>query len=229
MRFVFTFLTLALLFTPLWPGLLWATTEAETVIGECQKRTGMGRPSCIEFIKKYMNIERCQQYTKLSASDCQKKMEAIKESPEFQPSTKVTVPSTASPAPARVPDQTQISPGRNTGSLQERVQAVKRDRASRFHVVEEETARIIAFLKEHGQDTGALEEHFAAFQEKREATLSAYDQYGDLAGLPASERPPLSEPRRLVGQVLRDAAAYYRTTLLPELRRALATPVDSPR
>lgn len=219
-RYFFSWLLFSLLALTLGQsGLVSAASDADTVIAECQKRTGMGRESCIAFIKKYMSVERCEQYTSFSAIECAKKLEELRRTPEFQTSPsggKTPVPAPAPPSstpPAPVPGLV------STGSLRERVLEVKRDKESRMLLIDEETVKIIELLKASGQDTAELEERLRLFREKRGAVLSAYDQYASFAADPA--RPPLAEPRRLVGQVLDDAIGYYRMSMLPVLRDAV--------
>lgn len=231
MRYLLLVALSVLCVTALVPGgAVRSASEADAVIGECQKRTNMGRSSCIEFIKKYMSIERCQQYTKLSAVECQKKLEEIRKSPEFQsggtppPPTQTTPPSGT---PSAQPPSLSPVPSGGT-SLQERVFEAKRDREGRFLLIEAETEKVIAFLKERGGEVTPLMERLALFRQKKAAVLSAYDQYADLAAVPLADRPPLEVPRRLVGQVLREAGMYYRSSVLPELRRSLSQLDQSP-
>ncbi len=195
----------------------WAASDAETIIAECQKRTGMGRESCIAFIKKYMSVERCEQYTSLSALECAKKLEELRRTPEFQ--SNQPDPGSASPVPRPTPQPAPTPSPSPSGSLRERVLEVKRDKEHRLLLIEEETAKIIQLLEDKGYATDALNERLRLFREKRAAALSAYDQYASFAADPT--RPPLAEPRRLVGQVLNESASYYRTSLLPALREAI--------
>ncbi len=203
------------------PHRVWAASEAETVIAECQKRTGMGRESCIGFIKKYMNIERCQEYTKLGAADCQKKLEDIRKSPEFQSDSRVTpdkgTPQSSSPSASPTTPRAEFVPQ----TLKERILQAKQDKEDRFTLLITETRQVMNYLQGQGKDMGVLEERLAFFEQKRQAVIAAYDQYARLGGEPEDKRPPLGQARTLVASVLRDSLEYYRNALLPELRRAL--------
>lgn len=202
-------------------GLALASSEADTVIGECQKRTGMGRESCISFIKKYMNVERCQQYAKLSAEQCEQKLEEIRKSPEFrdsaEPSTPVIPQKTGSQSPRLV------KPLEGTAALTERIKQVRQDKAARFQLVEEELERVLRFLREQGADVAHLENRLMVFREKRDIVLRAYDQYESVASAPIETRPPLAEPKRIVSQLLNDATSYYRDDLLPDFKKSVDT------
>lgn len=211
------FFLIAGIFAPIVVGA--ASDDAESVIAECQKRTGMGRESCIGFIKKYMNVERCQQYAKLSASECEKKLEEIRNSPEFQDKPKgSTAPQ--SPQPVIAP-QAPVPVGAPR-TLREQVLAVKRDREERLELIQRETVKVVAFLKERGGEIARLEAALQVFEQKKQATLAAYDQYVRFAELEPSKRPPLSEPRQIVGSLLRETTEHYRTIILPELRRLIS-------
>lgn len=204
------------------PGFAVSASEAETVISQCQERTGMGRESCISFIKKYMNVERCQQYTDYSAEECQKKLEEIRKSPEFN--SAAVPPAVETPKPTTSPvQQPPLSFQGKTVSLKEKIQLIRQDKAARFTLIEEEIVRLLRFLEEHGYNTDQLEEKLALFQLKRDVALKGYDQYATLADVPAPERPSLEAPRRVVAQLLHEAADYYRNDLLPAVAAAVAT------
>lgn len=222
MRFFFISITLSVSWWLLSHGnLVWAASEAETVIAECQKRTGMGRESCIGFIKKYMNIERCQEYTKLSALDCQKKLEEIRKSPEFQSSSNTppdkSAPQPSSPLVSPTAPRSEFVPQ----TLKERILQAKQDKEDRFALLITETRQVMNYLQGQGKDMEVLEERLTFFEQKRQAVIAAYDQYARLGGEPEDKRPPLGEAHDLVASVLRESLEYYRTALLPELRRAL--------
>lgn len=202
-------------------GFALASSEADTVIGECQKRTGMGRESCISFIKKYMNVERCQQYAKLSAEQCEQKLEEIRKSPEFREGSGSSTPATPQKTDPQVPRS--VKPLEGTATLTERIKLVRQDKAARFQLVEEELERILRFLRERGVDVAHLENRLTVFREKRDIVLRAYDQYESVASAPAETRPSLAEPKRIVSQLLNDAAAYYRNDLLPDFKKSVDT------
>ena len=217
-----TLFTLLAVGTIIWsPCFVMAASEAETVIHQCQERTGMGRESCISFIKKYMNVERCQQYTDYSAEECQKKLEEIRKSPEFRdtdvPTPVVETPKEASP---RVLNPSPVSQGGMT-SLKEKIQIVRQDKAARFLLIEEELTRLVRFLEGQGQDVTQLEHRLMGLGERRDVVLKAYDQYAALADAPVENRPPLGEPRSIVAQLLREAMEYYRGDVLPAFSLAI--------
>lgn len=197
-----------------------ASSDAETTIAECQKRTGMGRESCIGFIKKYMNVERCQEYTKLSASDCEKRLDNLRKSPEFREPSKGGVTSTP-PKRALAPSLPTPLTVSSQGTLKERIAEVRRDREERFRIIHNETNKVISFLKAQGRDTVALEQHVDVFVQKQQAVLAAYDQYARLAEADPGKRPSLAEPRKIVAEILTDTLQYYRTTVLSVLRQSL--------
>lgn len=205
----------------LFPVFAVTASEADTVIGECQERTGMGRESCISFIKKYMNVERCQQYAKLSVEECQKKLEEIRKSPEFRdanaPASVVETPKEASP---HALSPSPISQG-GVASLKEKIQTVRQDKAARFLLIEEELTRLVRFLQAQGQDVTQLEHRLMVLSEKRDVVLKAYDQYAALADGPTENRPSLGEPRRIVAKLLYEAMEYYRSDILPAFSLAI--------
>lgn len=168
-----------------------------------------------------MNIERCQQYAKLSAEQCEQKLEEIRKSPEFRdgagPSTPV-IPQKTDPQLSRL-----AKPLERTAALTERIKQVRQDKVARFQLVEEELERVLRFLRGQGADVAHLENHLVVFREKRDIVLRAYDQYESVASAPTEMRPSLAEPKRIVSQLLNDAISYYRNDLLPDFKKSVDT------
>lgn len=206
------------------PLYLWAATDdADVIIGECQKRTGLSESGCIGFVKKYMNVERCQQYTNFSAQECEQKIAALKNDPRFQSesATKKAPVEQKVPATSDRPNQ-EASNQRRAITLRDRILEAKREKEQRFDLIRDETKAVIAYLQQQGKDTVALEEALREFDVKKQATLLAYDRYQSIAeSLDTDEPFILSGPRETVLFVLRDAIDYYRKNLLIVLRQAV--------
>lgn len=224
MRFSWRVTIWALVSLVVLPGSILAASEAETVISACEQRTGLSAENCISFIKKYMNVDRCRQYTKLSADECEKKLAALRESPEFKGSGTTQSTQNTSSLPSSAPSHSgPVSPTTPDSNLplKDQVLIIKQNKEQRFLLIEEETKKVIEYIHQQGQDTALLESKLAHFHEQKDAVLSAYDQYLALAALPRERRPVLDAPKSLVNSVLRDAVLSYRSDLLPALRQAL--------
>lgn len=204
---------------PLWA----ATSDTEVILDECQKRTGLSESGCIEFVKKYMNVERCQQYTSFSAQECEQKITAIREDTRFQSDTKKgsSTPEKAPEKvdPSRLPSLSRVVPT----TLRGRVLEARREKEQRFSLIIDETKAVIEYLKRQGKDTTSLEAALAEFDVKKQATLLAYDRYQSLAeALHSDDTSALDGPRQTVLQVLYDATGYYRQNMLPVLLQAVS-------
>ncbi len=228
---LFLFPTLAFLGLVLIGGgfserVLAASSDADMIIAECKKRTGLSDTSCVSLLKRYMTVERCQEYTKLSAKECEEKIKSLKEDPKFQgkqeaPKTSTSLTPSRSLVP--MPPVAVIQPSSN---LRERILQAKREKEQRFALIQGETNAMIAYLKEQGRETTNLEVMVKEFEQKKQSTLLAYDQYQSIVESTSStENFSLEGPRQTVLRVLRDTTEYYRSVLLPEVRRqAVASP-----
>jgi len=202
-----------------------ATDDADSVIRECQKRTGLSESGCIGFIKKYMDVERCQQYTSFSTQECEQKIVSIKKDPRFQSSaTNVQTPpiEVKTSRPGAASDELRTNEERPT-TLRGRVLEAKREKEQRFLLIHDETQALITYLKQQGQDVGELEAMLQEFDAKKQATLLAYDRYQSFAEASHSDESyALEGPSDTVLWVLRDATEYYRQYVLPALQQAVA-------
>lgn len=207
------------------PGrLLWAASEAETVITECQNRTGMGRESCIGFVKRYMNVERCQQYAKLSASECEQKLERIRQSPEFRDPSLGTIKESIT----KVLPKPTVSEAPKSGGIsvfEEAIRSAKQDRVARWQLVQEHTEEVINYIEQRGQGVGSLREMLQTLSLKRQAIVSAYDVVLTTWNS-THDTEAVRVERKKLQETLKDTARYYRDTVLPELRRSLQA-IDS--
>lgn len=174
-----------------------------------------------------MNIERCQEYTQFSAEECQKKLEAIRTSPEFQVTSSSPASNTTTALPpaspsSQLPVTLDAKPvGGKPLSFQGRVLQVRAEKEKRFLLIEEKLSRLIRFFESQGQATEKLQGELTIFQERRQAVLKAYDQYAQLAGAAPENRPPMEVPRRIVVQLLQDTIEYYRAIVLPVFQKQL--------
>lgn len=202
---------------------LAASNDADLIIAECKKRTRLSETSCLSLIKKYMNVDRCQEYTNLSAKECEEKIKALKEDPKLQGKPEVQKPPTITITPP-VPSAPSV-PGIVTSvNLRERILRAKHEKEQRFTLIQEETKAMISYLKQAGQDTTSIETMVKEFDQKKQSTLLAYDQYQSIAESTSSgEDFVLEEPRQTVLRVLRDTTEYYRNTLLPAVRQQVTT------
>ncbi len=202
---------------------LAASSDADVIIAECKKRTGLSETSCLSLIKKYMTVDRCQEYTNLSAKECEEKIKALKEDPKLQGKSVAQKPPTTgvTPPPAPTPSVPEIATPTN---LRERILQAKREKEQRFMLIQEETKAMVAYLKQAGHDTVGIETMMKEFDQKKQSTLLAYDQYQSIAESASSEEGfALDGPRQTVLRVLRDTTEYYRNTLLPAVRQQVTT------
>lgn len=202
---------------------LAASNDADVIITECKKRTGLSETSCLGLIKKYMNVDRCQEYTNLSAKECEEKIKALKEDPKLQRKPEGQKPPTTTATPP-VPSTPSVSGIVTPINLRERILQAKREKEQRFTLIQEETRVMIAYLKQAGQDTTSIETMMKEFDQKRQSTLLAYDQYQSIAeSMSSGESFALEGPRQTVLRVLRDTTEYYRNVLLPTVRQQVTT------
>lgn len=224
MRWLHLFLVgffLCLLGLGWYPGaLLQAASDSDTVINECMQRTGLNESLCINFIKKYMNVERCQDYTKLSASECEKKIAALKTDPKFGGSS-----SAASPNPGTQPSQnihrdSQVNPLRTDFSreLADKILIAKQEKARQFQSIDDMTQALLHYLEKNGQDIHQLKSGLVEFEKKQQTIFAAYDQYQSLVETSAADHTVLTEAHQHIREAQQVAAEYYRTTLLAPLQ-----------
>lgn len=222
------FLTSLFIVSLFWAGnkfssqVLAATDDADVVVAECKKRTGLSDSGCIVLIKKYMTTERCQEYTDLSAKECEKRIASLKEDPKFQGKKETTTPplSKNTIQPDFEP-QAVAYPAPTT--LRERILAAKREKEKHFALVQAETEAVIVYLRHNGQDTQILETALREFEQKKRAVFLAYDRYQSIAeSVQSTEGFAFEGPRLTVLEVLRDATGYYRSIVLKELQQAVA-------
>lgn len=148
-----------------------AATVLETIVSECQERTGFGAATCKTLVKKYMNVERCKEYTGYSDEECAKKIEEIREDPEFSENQAVpNVPSAEPSSPATVVPTSRSHDANTLSSLYEQKE---RDLLALW----QRTEAMTNILKSKGADTGAVESAFPEFQTRAEELLAAYDAY----------------------------------------------------
>lgn len=214
-------LLLVLVSSTPWVEAWAASKDANVVISECQKRTGLSETGCISLVRKYMSVERCQSYTNLTAEQCAEKIAELKQDPTFQDSKMPASAPVSTPHPEpTVPPVATLPP---TDPLVGRILDAQREKEHRFTLIQNESKALLDFLKRHGQDTRSLENALAQFEQKKQATLLAYDAYRVRV---ADTQAYSSEERELTHQTvletLQAATEHYRTAVLMELRQAVA-------
>lgn len=202
---------------------LWAAGALQTVVDECKKRTGFGDSTCLTLVKKYMNVDRCQEYTGNSREECAQKIEEIKKDPEFSSgggvSPSVTPPAVrpASPALGQVPALV-LGNNRSLAGLRER-------KERELTALWQRTEAIATYLKGRGADIQAVEAAFPEFERRAAALLAAYDTYraayeGTAKDNASTKQSVRTGARNAVDQAMNNLTEYYRTSILTPLRLA---------
>lgn len=208
------------------PVAVWAISDRDLLVGECKKRTGMNESSCVLLLKKYMTVERCQEYTDFSREQCETKITALKQTDEFRdaPVQIQNKPNdTQEESGSPLPNDAALD-GRTTAkTLREKILASKQNKLDSFQRIEDETQTLIDYLKQNGQDVTQLELAMVEFSQKKQAVALVYDQYQSLVES-AGQRFPfeLSEPRLAVARVLHDAVGHYQSVILVNLKHSLS-------
>lgn len=223
--------TFYLVFTvlPVWwmiyPGSVLAVSDRDLLVGECKKRTGMNESSCVLLLKKYMTVERCQEYTDFSREQCETKIVALKQTDEFRdapPQIQNRPDDTKGQSESPVPNGASVDGQTTATTLREKILASKQDKLNSFKRIEDETQALIKYLKNRGQDVTQLEVALVEFTQKKQAVALTYDQYQSLVEAVGQRFPfELSEPRFAVARALQDAAEHYDSVLLVQLKHSL--------
>lgn len=197
-------------------------TALQTVVAECRQRTGFGESACKTLVKKYMNVERCKEYTGYSDEECVKKIEEIKKDPDFTPSEAAPAPApstTRTPSPS-LSELPPILP-RTSNTLSGLREKKERDLLALW----KRTEAMTNFLKSKGVDTQSIEAAFPEFQNRAEALLTAYDTYravyeGTAKDGVTTRKSVRAEARGKVIQSMRMLVEYYQKSILMPLRIA---------
>ncbi len=194
-----------------------AATTLETVVGECKQRTGFGDATCKTLVKKHMNVERCKEYTGYSDEECAKKIEEIKNDPEF--SSGQTTPSVSSPAPPS--PEVPVVKSRDTNTLSSLREKKERD----LLLLWKRTEAVTNIVKSKGTDTAVIESTFPEFQARAEELLAAYDAYLAVyertkRDAPSARQSVRLDSRNRINQAQRALVDYYQTRILMPLRIA---------
>lgn len=195
-----------------------AATALETVVSECRQRTGFGEATCLTLVKKYMNTERCKEYTGYSDEECAKKIEEIRNDPGFAPGEV-----SPSPVPTSSPSLSDLPPllPRTSDTLIGLREKKERDLLALW----KRTEAMTNFLKDKGAETQSIEAAFPEFQNRAEVLLSAYDTYravyeGTVNDTEITRKAVRAEAREKVVQSGRSLVEYYQKSILMPLRIA---------
>ncbi len=199
-----------------------AETALQTVVAECRQQTGFGESTCKTLVRKHMNVERCKEYTGYSDEECAKKIEEIKNDPEFSSGTVSPAPT---PSITKTPQSSlaglpPITP-RTNGTLAGLREKKERDLLALW----KRTETMTNFLKSKGVDTQSIETAFPEFQNRSEKLLSAYDTYraayeGTAKDSAAIKKSVRGEARENIVQSMRNLVEYYQKSILMPLRIA---------
>lgn len=199
-----------------------AATTLETVVAECKKRTNFSDATCTTLIKKYMNVERCKEYTGWGDEECKKKIEEIKNDPEFTGGT-TNSPSSSSGNKGTKPKTGTVT----TDQSLETARRIRAKKESDLILLWKRTENITRYLKDKGMDTGSIETHFPEFERKAEAVLAAYDTYIGVAERAPSDqavrRQMLEDARGGIERALFDLTGFYRSNIFSPLNTLATT------
>ncbi len=205
----------------------WASVHGasalETVIAQCRQRTGFGESTCKTLVKKYMNVERCREYTGYSVAECTQKIEEIQRDPDFSSGE---VPSSPKPSPVTHTSEPALS---NLPPILPRANATLaglREKKERdMSVLWQRTEAMIALLKDRGIETQLIEAALPELKNRSAELLSAYDTYraayeGTVQDSAATQKPVRRAARERVVQSSRRLVEYYQQSILQPLRVA---------
>lgn len=189
----------------------------QTTLAECQKRTGLSASLCKGFIKNNLNVESCKKQTNLSDEECTKRIEEIKNDPEFS--------GNAAPVSIR-PTDTSIGSNpvaRPVTPDESGVKGLRAKKERQLVELQSKTKILMNSLKEKGADVAAIEKNFGEFEKKSEELLSAYDAYQatyvDTMNDPTSTKEAIrDEARAIVTRSRTVLLEYYKTSILNPLR-----------
>lgn len=192
----------------------------QTIVAECRQRTGFGESTCKTLVRKHMNVERCKEYTGYSDEECVKKIEEIKNDPEF--SSNGTIPSPA-PAVAKTPEPSLSGLPAITPRTSNTLAGLREKKERDLLALWKRTETMTNFLKEKGVDTRSIEAAFPEFQSRSENLLSAYDTYraahdGTAKDPEATRRSVRGEARENTVQSMRSLVEFYQKSILMPLR-----------
>lgn len=193
------------------------------VLDECKKKTGLGESVCKSLVKNNLNIESCMKRAGLSEKECAKRIEEIKNDPEFTGVKSVpAVPST--PAVPVVPGRTLALP-QNSVRNDDLIGRVRSKKELDISELGKRTESILGFLRSKGIDTTPIEAQFPELEKRATNLLSAYDTYrAAYIGTMKDDQPTRTAVRgdaRAALLVARDAfIEHYRTSILVPIRVA---------
>jgi hypothetical protein len=194
-----------------------AMSTYQATLAECQKRTGLSAGLCKSLVKKNLNVESCKKQTGLSDGECAKRIEEIKNDPEF------------SGRPASVPSRLTTPDERSAPSgdspAEESGDAVVIWRAKKERELRELQARtkaIINFFRDKGADVTDVEARFGEFEKKSDELLVAYDTFqavyvSTVSDPPATRKAIREEARDMVTRSRNSLVEYYRSNILTVL------------
>ncbi len=193
------------------------------VLDECKKQTGLGEGMCKSLVKNNLNVESCMKRAGLSEKECAKRIEEIKNDPEF---TGVkSAPATAStPVAPTTPGRTLMLP-QNSARNDDLIGRIRSKKEADISELGKRTESMLAFLRSRGVDTTSIEAQFPELEKRAGILLSAYDTYratyiGTMKDDQSTRTAVRGDARRVV-LTARDALIeHYRVNILVPIRVA---------
>lgn len=191
----------------------------QTTLAECQKRTGMGAGLCKGLIKNNLNVESCQKQTGLSDTECAKRIEEIRNDPEF---SGTNTPVNVRPTYTNEGAESAVQP---VVADESGVKGLRAKKERQLAELQAKTRMLINFLKEKNVDVSTIESNFGEFEKKSEELLFAYTSYqstyADTMNDSNSTRESIRyEARAIVTRSRTILLDYYRTNVFNLLRTA---------
>lgn len=191
------------------------------VLDECKKKTGFGETACKSLVKNNLNIESCMKRAGLSEKECAKRIEEIKNDPEF---TGKPASTSAVTVPPKTDSRSITLP---TSSIRndDIVGRIRSKKEADLIELGKHTEKIIEFLRSKGVDTTPIESHFPEFEKKIQNVLSAYDTYraayiGTLKDSGSVRETVRSDARATVVLARDEMIEFYRKNILNPIRMA---------
>lgn len=221
---VFSFGTLLFL-SALFHGVPAVTAGTyRVVLDECKKRTGLGESFCKSIVKNNLNVKSCMEKASLSEKECEKRIQEIKNDPEFTGVSQVPVSTTPTQTAPGVPSHS-IALERTTIQYDDLIGRIRSKKENNLIDLGKRTESILAILRKQGVNTTHIEENFPEFEKKVANLLAAYDTFraayiGTTKDSDSVKAAVRGDARTAVVISLNELVDYYRNQILAPIRIA---------
>ncbi|MFA9262076.1 MAG: hypothetical protein ACEQSB_01815 [Undibacterium sp.] len=194
------------------------------VLDECKKRTGLGESVCKSLVKNNLTVQSCMERAGLSEKECSKRVEEIKNDPEYTGVKQGEAPQTPSQTPSATPGRTLALP-QTTTQYNDLIGRIRSKKENSLIDLEKRTESILAFLRTRGVDTAPIEASFPELEKKVTTLLGAYDTFrvayiGTVKDTESVKAAVREDARVAVRVAANDLVDFYQTKILTPIRVA---------